>query len=236
MKQQAKRIIGINQRVPFAILDYGLAEILRKGSVDREDLKSYMLQFTKGENRAHKAAGYAKTILNRPQSVIAAVANCFSEADYARLPERERKALILAMLAITYPITYHLLVGMARVFNVQPIVSTQTIHEILGKIYGSNRTLAVAIDALLPMLIELGAIRRSKISQYEKGEIRLLKHPLLSEVWVYSDMVSSEIKALHQEELKDRLWNTYCKPELGNNTSLLKMGLHGNSGLISRTI
>jgi hypothetical protein len=213
MNTTAGKYIGINQRVPFKVLDQGIHRFLQSGLVDREELKEYLREFTKGENRVSKAATYAKAILTKPTAALKAIKQNLVAETYLRLSEKERKALALSFLALTYPIAYDLLVALATGFKVQNQINKTFINQKMSAIYGSNRTLDIALDALLPMLIELGTIQRAKKSIYELAPHSTLQAAILTEVFIYTDIKLSRSKSILFQELTTRPWYEYYSVE-----------------------
>jgi hypothetical protein len=206
MNTTAGKYIGINQRVPFQVLDAGLHQYLHSGLVSREDLKQHLREFTKGENRVSKAAKYAHTILSKPTVLLDFYKKYLTDEAYIRLSIQERKTLILCLFAYTYPIAYDLLTSLAAAFKVQPQVNKKFINQKLGAIYGSNRTLDIAIDALIPMLIELETIQRAKISIYELFPANTLNLTLTVESYIYTDIKLSGSKSILLDEIHSRPW------------------------------
>lgn len=209
MNKTAGKYIGINQRVPFQVLDAGLHQFLSSGLVSRDDLKQHLREFTKGENRVSKAAIYAHSILTKPSVLLDVYKKHLTAESYIRMPLQERKTLILCLFVCTYPIAYDLLTALASAFKVQPQVNKKFINQRLGAIYGSNRTLDIAIDALMPMLIELETIQRAKISIYELSLPSKLDLPISIEAFIYADIKLSGSKSILAEEIRTRPWFIY---------------------------
>ncbi|MCW3070481.1 MAG: hypothetical protein JWO44_371 [Bacteroidetes bacterium] len=213
MNTTAGKYIGINQRVPFKVLDQGILSYLQTDVVNREELKEYLREFTKGENRVSKAANYANAILTKPTTALKTIKQNLNADTYLRLSEKERKALVLSLVALTYPIAYDLLVALATGFKVQSQINKKFISQKMSAIYGSNRTLDIALDALLPMLIELGAIQRAKMSIYELAPHSVLQASILTELFIYTDIRLSGSKSILLQELTTRPWYEYYSVE-----------------------
>ena len=209
MNTTAGKYIGINQRVPFKVLDQGILNFLHTGTVDRDEIKQYLREFTIGENRVSKAATYANAILSKPSHALKAIKQNLNADTYLRLAERERQVLILSLLALTYPIAYDLLVALAAGFKVQNQINKKFISQRMSAIYGSNRTLDIALDALLPMLIELGTIQRAKMSIYELAPHYSIQTPIFTDLFIYTGIKLSGSKSILLEELRTRPWYEY---------------------------
>jgi hypothetical protein len=76
-------------------------------------------------------------------------------------------------------------------------------------IYGSNRTVDIAIDALLPMIIELNAIKREKVSIYTIGSKLTINNKLISELIIYTDIKLSGSKSILIDDLSYKPWFSY---------------------------
>ncbi len=202
----SKKFIGINQHVPITVLDHALASFLETGEIDRKEIALELSRITKGGNRSEKASRYACQILTKPMSVLDILKKNINSSQYVKLHPNEKKAIILSLLSITYPITYDLLVTVATVLKVQPQVSKAYINQKMGSIYGSNRTLAVALDALMPMLIELNTIERVKIGLYKRGPVMRLSNPMVTELYIYTEILLSGSKSIIYDDIKQRPW------------------------------
>ena len=221
----SEKFVGINQRVPYVILDESLKHYLYSGKILREEIFTSMLSVTPGENRAKKATMYAYQILTRPKKLLAFIEKSFSASVYEKLSEHDRKAVILCLVATTFPITYDLLCTMGVVFKTQEQISRAFINKKMASLYGSNRTLAIGIDALMPMLIELGVLERVKMGIYKVGSRPIISHPAVLELYVATDIFLSGSKSIALDEATHRSWFFFNRVELlkGPEFKLLKM-------------
>lgn len=219
------KYIGINQRVPYSILDESLKHYLHSGKIKRGEILERMLGVTTGENRVKKATIYAHQILNRPKNLLSFIEKSIGASVYEKLPEQDRKAVILCLVANTFPITYDLLCAIATVFKVQEQVSRAYINHKMAALYGSNRTLAIGIDALMPMLIELGTLERVKMGVYKVGSQPTISHPAVAELYVATDIALSGSKSIALDETTYRPWFFFNQVELskGATFKLLRM-------------
>jgi hypothetical protein len=200
------KYIGINQRVPYNVLDESLTQYLYLREIKREDILAKMLSVTEGENRAKKATMYAHQILTRPKKILSFLEKSINASVYEKLPERDRKAVILCLIANTFPIIYDLLSAIATVLKVQAQVSRAFINQKMSAAYGSNRTLAIGIDALMPMLIELGTLDRVKKGVYKVGGQPIITQPAIAELYVATDIALSGSKSIALDETNYRSW------------------------------
>lgn len=227
MKEKGK-FIGINQRVPLKALNNGIIRLLDANIISLDEFKHDILEYTKGENRAKKASQYAYHILSRPP-IIKNIRSIFNSDSYNLLPNSDRQALILCLVALTFPLTYDLLVYMGSSFKVQKQVNRTSMNLKMSSLYGSNRSLYNAMDAVIPMIIELGTIKRTKISIYEIEDSKTIRNPFISEMLIYTDIKLSESKTILVEDLQVRPWYMYYSPEINiNKLTILK---HSDSRL-----
>ena len=209
-----KKYIGINQRVPFDVIDQAINDFLVNGQVDNDRIFKHMLEFTKGENRAKKAASYVIKILNSQSKLIHEFSKRIEKGFYLHLPEKERKVFVLCLISLTYPIMYELLVAIGKGLKAQDFVNKKFINEKIYTIFGSNRTVDVAIDAIIPMAIELNAIRRVKTSLYEKTQNINVTHQIISELVLLVDLKGSGTKTLLFDDLEFRPWFSFFNLDL----------------------
>jgi len=203
------KYIGINQRIPFDVLDDAIQYYLVTGIVDKDIVLQHMLEFTSGVNRATKAATYAVQILNRQIKILDKLKDSLIDTPYNSLKVDNRKAFCLCLICLTYPITYDLLIALAQGFKVQSQINKKFISEKVMSIYGSNRTVDVAIDALLPMIIELNTIKRDKVSIYSLAEKHRISNKFIAELVIYTDIKLSGSKSILIDDLNFKPWFIY---------------------------
>lgn len=220
MKSKGK-YIGLNQRIPFDVLDSSIHFYLVNGTIDRSSILQHVLEFTSGINRANKASKYVSQILRRQENLLIQFKKQIKETPYNTLRIDDRKAFCLCLTSLTYPITYDLLVALAQGFKVQDQINKKFISEKIMSIYGSNRTVDVAIDALLPMIIELNTIKRDKVSLYSKASTLGVINKFISELVIFTDIKLSGSKSILIDDLSFKPWYSYfdisaINPELFN--------------------
>ncbi len=182
---------------------------LKIGIVDKRQIFQWMQEFTTGSNRAKKATIYIAQILTRQNKILQLYAKLLKSTPYDSLNQDERKALCLCLICLTYPITYNLLIALAQGFKAQNQINKKFINEKVMSIYGSNRTVDVAIDALLPMIIELNTIKRDKVSIYSFGQKTSIKNQFVAELIIYTDIVLSGTKTILIDDLSYKPWFAY---------------------------
>ncbi len=79
------KYIGLNQRIPFKVLDAAISFHLAHGVADREYILQLMQEFTSGMNRATKAMGYVVQILNRQVNLLDKLKQDIGAAGYSSL-------------------------------------------------------------------------------------------------------------------------------------------------------
>jgi len=203
------KYIGLNQRIPFDVLDSAIYHYLEKGVIDKDFIFQRMQEFTSGANRANKATTYVVQILTRQKQFLEQLKKAITTTPYGALRSDDRKALCLCLISLTYPITYDLLISLSQGFKVQSQINKKFISEKVMSIYGSNRTVDIAIDALLPMIIELNTIKRDKVSIYSIATKLMITNRYVSELVVYTDIKLSGSKSLLIDELSYKPWYAY---------------------------
>lgn len=217
--KSAGKYIGINQRVPFVVLDTALHTYLKEGRIQREDVYCHLKEFFKGENRIGKASGYLFQIFKKNEKHIISLSGQIKASDYVKLPESDRTAFILCILALTYPVTYDLLLALSSGFKVQPSLNSKYFTHKMTALYGSNRSVYNAIEALIPTLIEMRLINRKKAGLYSFGEKLVVAHPFISEFIVYTDIKLSGSKSILLDDIKHRSWYMFFEINFGKQTN-----------------
>jgi len=203
------KYIGLNQRIPFEVLDAAIHFYLENGAVDKHYIFQRMQEFTSGANRANKATNYVVQILTKQVQLLNQLKKTIQNTPYGSLRSDDRKALCLCLISLTYPITYDLLIALAQGFKVQSQINKKFINEKVTSIYGSNRTVDIAIDALLPIIIELNTIKRDKISIYSISPKLLIINKFVSELIIYTDIKLSGSKSILIDDLSFKPWYSY---------------------------
>ncbi len=203
------KYIGLNQRIPFDVLDAAIHFYLMDGVFDKEYIFQRILEFTPGLNRAKKATNFVVQILTRHSQVINQLKKSLKNVPYNSLRVEDRKAFCLCLLCLNFPIIYDLLVALGQGFKVQSQINKKFISEKVKIIYGSNRSVDLAIDALLPMIIELNTIKRDKISLYSLGNKLVITNKFVTELIIYSDIKLSGSKSILIDDLNYKPWYFY---------------------------
>ena len=203
------KFIGINQRIPFEVLDSAIHSYVENGEIDKEYIFQRMQEFTSGINRATKATTYVAQIISRQHYLLDQFKKVIANIPYSSIKVDDRKALCLSLISLTYPITYDLLIALSQGFKVQNQINKKFINEKVMSIYGSNRTVDIAIDALLPMTIELNTIKRDKVSIYSIASKLVIANKFVAELVIYTDIKLTGSKSILIDDLNHKPWYSY---------------------------
>ena len=214
MMGEKTRFIGINQRVPIELIDRNIASYIQTGSIDRGAIKADMALLYQGKNRAEKGALFAWRILTHDEVSLSFIRNSIGLERYNKLKKAEKAALILAIVAEAYPIFADILGILAKVYRVQELVSRNYVTQKSSDLYGSNRTLEIALDAVFPMLIDLGVITREKRGVYRAVSGIEITDEKVAELFVASGIRLSGGKHISLDDFEYRDWHFFYKPKL----------------------
>jgi hypothetical protein len=208
MKSKVK-YIGIESRVQYEVLEAAIYDYLANGSLDKEKCLSHIKQFTKGENRAGKILKHITVLLNKNGPILNVLSKKTSAEEFSRLNISDRKSIILCLFCNSFPITYDILIGLAQAFKVQDILSKEVIVQKIGVLYGSNRSMYIAITEIIPLLIELGLIKRFKMGIYSPGLKLQITNELCKDLIIFTDIKLSGSKFILLDELEFKSWFSY---------------------------
>jgi hypothetical protein len=200
------KYIGLNQRIPFDVLDSAIHNYLDRGSIDKNAILISMHEHTSGANRASKAANYVFQILNRQKPIVDQLRKELGIFPYSSLRINDRKAFCLCLICLTFPIAYDMLTAISQGLKVQSMINRKLISEKVMSIYGSNRTVDIAIDALIPIVIELNTITRYRVGIYALAEKSTITNKYIADLVIYVDIKLSGSKSLLYDELAYKPW------------------------------
>lgn len=195
------------------------------GIINKEYVLQHIKEFTTGENRALKSASHIIKILKRNEKLIRKFKDSLSDFTYSQISIFDRKAFSLCLFCLTYPIAYELLVAFAKGFKVQNLLNRQFILLKMGAIYGGNRSTFLAIDAIIPLLMEMDLLKREKIGIYTLSSKLISSNRFISELLVYVDIYLSDSKSILKDDLIHRPWYTYFEipsQKFDNKSQLIK--------------
>ena len=211
------KYIGISNRIPINLLEYAISHYVRTGKVDSAEYLNFVKEYTKGENRAKKTLTHITTIINKNSSTLDLISKKCKN-DFTFFSEKDRKAILLCIYSLAFPIAYDILNGFAVGFKVQEIISKRVILEKIGSIYGSNRSMHIAVDETLPIFLEAGIIERIKTGIYKKSKPIQVNNQTVIELVIYTDLKLSSTKSILVDDLEYKPWYGYfdlshCSPE-----------------------
>ncbi len=202
------KFIGISNRIPLVVMEYAIADYISTGQVDAPAYFKYILEFTKGENRAKKTLSHLVTIINKNTTLINQLAKQI-KGDFLSLSENDRKAVLISLYSLTFPIAYDILLAFSLGFKVQEVISKRVILEKMGALYGSNRSMHIGIDETIPLFLDCGIITRKKIGIYSKGLTMKITNNFVSELIVFSNIKLSGSKTILVDEMNFKPWYSY---------------------------
>ena len=160
-----KITIGINQRIPMSILEMALFASLQDQATNDYLRELVATEFT-GDNRIRLGAGVLHKLTcgnpllpimrDRKDDVIAGLRSV-----------KDRPIILSAVINAAYSIGYDVTSILGKYLHVQTEVSTALLTSKLAEKYGSNRSMPNGRDCVVPMLIEAGLFKRSRIGFYE---------------------------------------------------------------------
>jgi hypothetical protein len=207
MKSKGK-YIGISNRIPINLLEYAISHYVRTGKIDSIDYLKSVKEYTKGENRAKKTLTHITTIINKNTSILDLISKkC--QNDFAFFSENDRKVILLCMYSLAFPIAYDILNGLAVGFKVQENISKRVVLEKTGSLYGSNRSMHIAVDETLPIFLQAGIIERIKIGMYKKSRPLQVNNQTAIELVIYTDLKLSSSKSILVDDLEYKPWFGY---------------------------
>jgi len=201
--------IGLESRVQYEILEATLYDYLDTGLFDRVKCLSHIKQLTKGENRANKILKHIGLFISRNSTVLEQFAKSVSLETFKDLNISDRYALIISLFSNSFPITYDTLTSFAQVFNVQENVSKEAIIQKISSVYGSNRSMHIAVGELLTLFTEIGLISRKKVGIYTRGHKLKVSNKFVAELIILTDIKLSGSKSILVEDISSRVWYSY---------------------------
>ena len=202
------KYIGISNRIPLVVLEYAVSDYISTGQVNAAAYLKYIQEFTKGENRAKKTLSHLVAIINKNSSLINQLAKQI-KGDFLSLSENDRRAVMISLYALTFPIAYDILLAFSVGFKVQEVISKRVVLEKMGALYGSNRSMHIGVDETIPLFLDCGIITRQKIGIYAKGLPFKITNNFVSELIIYSNIKLSGSKSILVDELNFKPWYSY---------------------------
>lgn len=161
--------IGIQQAITMSVFEQMLMSVLC-GDYTLQYAEELARLSTNGEARAKKI----RTVINRLATgnpLMPYMQEHKEEVMMAMQNENDKKMIFVASVCATFPFAYHTLGIIGKYLHVQDEISTGLIKGKLSEVYGSVRTLEIALNAVMPMLTEAGFLYRKKAGIYELGKV-----------------------------------------------------------------
>jgi hypothetical protein len=211
------KYIGISNRIPLVVLEYAVSDYISTGRVNAPAYFKYIQEFTKGANRAKKTLSHLVAIINKNTNLINQLSKQI-KGDFNSLRENDRRAVLICLYALTFPIAYEILLAFSAGFKVQEVISKRVVLEKMGALYGSNRSMHIGVDETIPLFLDCGIITRQKIGIYAKGLTLKITNNFVSELIIYSNIKLSGSKSILVDELSFKPWYSYF--EIANGTNI----------------
>lgn len=218
MNSSNAKVIGFRQKVPALVLDNGLYLLLRDGKLDDEIIKRDLQEHFSGQNRLQKASTTVNLVLKNNVGTILKLKKTITAQDYLKLSQSDRFAILMSLICLAYPFAYETLVTAATVFKIQDHITRNLLHQKMTAIYGSNRSVYIGIGELLSTFIELELFKREKKSLYSKTQQRMILNPIVSELFIYTDIKLSRSKSILLDDVKYRPWFSYYSTDYNPQT------------------
>lgn len=160
-----KVTIGVEKRISMGVLELALRAVLEDNASNDY---FYELAHTEceGANRAKKIVALLNRLTLKSKLLPFLKDNKDAVLQSLRAAG-DRPLIFVGVMCAAYTIFYDTVAICGKFFHVQDQISRDFLLSKLAEKYGSNRTLFVAFDCVLPMLIEAGFIARPQKGCYE---------------------------------------------------------------------
>ncbi|MFH0736769.1 MAG: hypothetical protein V1773_18210 [bacterium] len=219
MKENEK-YLGINQPIPFTILDEILYNYFNNKVLSNEEVKRLIKEYLIGDNRIDKALSHINVLLTKNQEILHKIKKIIGNEGYLKLTNNDRLCIATCFVALTFPVTYDFMNVLGVGFKVQQKINRNYIDQKLTSTYGSNRGIYNAVDALIKMLIDFRLITRKKNGVFEIAPVKNISNPLINELYVYTDIKLSGTKAILLDELVYKPWYMFFSANIMEQSKL----------------
>jgi len=210
--KQNKKYLGINQPIPYKVLDEVLYHYFNNNPLAKEGVIKLLKEYIHGENRLNKAYSHIILVFRKNDTIIIKLKSYMNTENYLNLSENDRICLAVCLIALTFPVTYDLLNILSSGFKVQKKINRNYIDQKMSSMYGSNRGIYNAVNAIMPMIVELGLIHRDKSGIYEFTTTKKIVNKILNEFFIYTDIKLSGSKSILLDDIEYRSWYLYFEP------------------------
>lgn len=195
-------IVGISQRISVRIIEQAMEAALA-GTFTPELAAELAATEFNGPNRIKKAQAFIGHFTAR-NPLFDFIKEHKEDYKTAMHYASDRTVILVALINAVYEFGYDITTILGKFFHVQEELSTKLITSKMSVKYGNNRSLPNGMNAILPMYIEAGLIRRPKIGTYVKNEI-VLTTPFAKELYEKSF-------AIHNPMLDERYFSELEHP------------------------
>ena len=159
-----KITIGIERRISMGVLEMALISVLN-GNASSEYFHELINSECKGANRAKKGLGLINRMTIKNKLMPYLIEHKNNTLDLLR-GKFDRQLLFVAVMCSAYSFFYDVISQMGKYFHAQDMLTREFLLKKMSEKYGSNRSLFIAYDCVMPMLIEAGFIERAKPGVY----------------------------------------------------------------------
>jgi hypothetical protein len=193
--------IDINQRIPLDVLHAVLESYLIDKISDSYIIEQLSLHF-QGENRLKKSLRIIKkVIINNP--IIECIDENKSQVLQAIKKKDDRNLILVALLNAAFSFSYDVALILGRLFKAQEEVSREALTRQLSRIYGGNRSMANAVDSVIPMFLEARLFLRPKPGLYKWNGGIQISLPIVNQIFIESFRINNSITQVMEHQLND---------------------------------
>ena len=93
-----KKKIGIEQYIPFELINATILEYLETKDINKDELFQRMLEYNKGENRAKKASNSIYSAITKTSFINKALLKNLTTESYNRLSMEEKNVITMSLI------------------------------------------------------------------------------------------------------------------------------------------
>lgn len=193
--------IDINQRIPLEILHAVLENYLTGTCSEDYIIEQLKLHF-QGDNRLKKSLRIVKKVVyTNPLSGF--LMENKNQLLQAIKKKDDRNLILIALLNTAFMFSFDVASILGRLFKVQDEVSREALTRQLSRIYGGNRSLANAVDSIIPMFLESGMFARPSTGLYKWTGGLQVSSPVTNQIFVESYRINNSLDKVIEFQLTD---------------------------------
>lgn len=216
---EKKKYFGIGQPIHYDTLNEVFLSYFSNKMLSREKIVELLKVYLHGENSINKAYNHVNRIITKNAILLEILKNKFTQNEFATLSPHENKCLIYCLVTLTFPVSYDLTNILARGFKAESKLNREYIDRKLTSIYGTNRSIYNAINALLPMYKEFDLIKKEK-TLFVSCSQNEINNKIVNEFLIYTDIKLSGSKSILLDDLEYRSFYYFFKPSYKNFSQL----------------